>query len=291
MTPIPSGVARRRPTTRMTLVTALGALCLAVSALAPIAAAAAEPGCTTVGTGQTESRTLGSRSYLVHAPANLAGEQVPLLLALHGFGSSGSQMETYSGWSGFADANNLIVAYPQGTGSTFSGYWDPYSSFGPDVAFIRDVVADISGEFCIDPDRVHVDGWSNGAVMSQRVACKAADLVASVNSYAGGTPTAGGLGSVCQPSRPISVSLIVGQFDFTYGGLAQNTTEWRAINSCGQAVHTTDQYGSTDTYACAAGTEVASRVVSFTSHNWPSGAGGQDQRARIWSFFEAHPRP
>jgi polyhydroxybutyrate depolymerase len=280
---------RKSGTMHIVLMSGLAAL---TAMLAPLSATAAERGCTLAGSGQTESRTLGSRSYLLHVPNNLSGEEVPLLLALHGFGSNGAQMETYSGWSGFADQNNFIVAYPQGTGSTYSGYWDPYTPFGPDVDFVRDVVADIWAEFCIDLDRVHVDGWSNGAVMSQRVACDAADLVASANSYAGGTPTLGGFATACAPSRPIPVSLIAGQFDFTYAGLAPNTTEWRGYNACAaQAVRTTDPHGRTDTYACAAGTEVVSRVVNLTSHEWPSGAKGEDQRQRIWAFFQKHPRP
>ena len=31
------------------------------------------------------------------------------------------------------------------------------------------------------------------------------------------------------------------------------------------------------------------RVVKNTSHNWPFGAQGEDQRQRVWSFFMAHP--
>jgi polyhydroxybutyrate depolymerase len=137
-----------------------------------------------------------------------------------------------------------------------------------------------------------VDGWSNGAVMSQRAACDAADEFAAVTSYGGGSPTAAGTAAPCHPSRPISVGLFAGQFDFTYAGLAQNTTEWRGYDGCSAPpVHTTDQYGSTDTYGCANGTQVVARVVANTSHNWPAGAQGEDQRNRMWSFFQANPLP
>jgi polyhydroxybutyrate depolymerase len=254
-------------------------------------AAAQAPGCGLDPTNGTVTRTLGDRTYELRVPQGLTGSEVPLLLSLHGFGSNGRQDEQFTGWSQFAASHNFIVAYPNGRGGPGSGSWDPYSSTSPDVAFLRHVVDDISARWCVDPRRVHADGWSNGAVMSQRLACEAADRFASVTSYGGGTPTLGG-GVPCNPSRPISVGLFVGQFDFTYGGLAQNVNEWRAINSCSPTpVRTTDPHGTLDTYNCVAGTEVLGRVVSNTSHNWPSGAKGEDQRNRMWAFFQANPLP
>lgn len=264
----------------------------AAMAAAPAVASAAEPGCTLTPTGGTITRTLGDRTYNVHVPAGLSGIHVPLLLSLHGFGSTASQVETYTGWTPFAAGRGFVVAYPQARPSQSGGAWDPYGASSPDVAFLRDVVADISARWCVDPRRIHVDGWSNGAVMSQRVACSAADTIASVVSYGGGTPTLSGLATPCTPSRPISVGLFAGQWDFTYAGLAQNASEWRAVNACAPApVHTTDAHGSTDAYACAAGSTVLARVVSLTSHNWPSGAAGEDQRSRMWSFLTANPLP
>ena len=172
------------------------------------------------------------------------------------------------------------------------GGWDPYTANSPDVAFLRSVVADVSSRWCVDPRRVHFDGWSNGAVMSQRMACAAADVVASVTSYGGGTPTMAGFATPCAPSRPISAGLFAGQWDFTYAGLAQNASEWRAVDGCAATpTRTTDAFGSTDAYACAAGATVLARTVNATSHNWPSGAAGEDQRNRMWAFLSANPRP
>ena len=290
---MPTRVTRRaRPThLRRWLVVALLATA-GVLALGPAPASAAEGECSLATTGGTVTRPLDGRSYELHVPAGLSGTQVPLLLSLHGFGSNGTQDELSTGWSGYADAHNFIVAYPNARPANGSGAWDPYAETSPDVPFLRHVVDDISAQWCVDPRRVHVDGWSNGAVMSQRVACEAADKFASVTSYAGGTPTAGGGAAPCEPSRPISVGLIVGQFDFTYAGLAPNTAEWVGYNDCSPTpAHTTDQYGSTDTYSCAGGTQVLARVVGATSHNWPSGARGEDQRNRMWAFFTANPLP
>ena len=276
---------------KLSVVAALGGITF-VLAVGAGPAAAVEPGCTLNSTGGTVTKSLGGRTYRVNVPAGLAGPEVPLLLSLHGFGSTASQDETFTGWTPFAAARGFIVAYPQGRPSEYGGAWDPYSATSPDVSFLRDVVSDISSTWCVDPRRVHIDGWSNGAVMSQRMACAAADVFASSTSYGGGTPTLAGFATPCRPSRPISVGLFAGQYDFTYAGLEQNASEWRAVNSCATTpTHTADAYGSTDSYACAAGTTVMARVVSQTSHNWPSGARGEDQRARMWAFFAANPRP
>ena len=284
--PRPGSSLRRR-------ILALGALVAAAALAGPATpASAADADCTLSPTGGTVTKPLDGRSYELHVPAGLTGSNVPLLLSLHGFGSAGWQDELSTGWSGFADAHNFIVAYPNGLPATGFGAWDPYTETSPDVPFLRHVVDDVSAQYCVDPARVHVDGWSNGAVMSQRVACEAADTFASVTSYAGGTPTLAGAAAPCEPSRPISVGLIVGQFDFTFAGLAQNAGEWRDYNDCSQAaVHSTDAYGSTDRYSCAAGTELMTRVVGLTSHDWPSGARGEDQRSRMWAFFQANPLP
>jgi polyhydroxybutyrate depolymerase len=285
-----SGSSQRRGVVRIAALTVAAAAALCANSAAP--ASAAQPGCTLTPTAGTVSRTVGGRTYLLNVPAGLTGTQVPLLLSLHGAGSNGQQDEYFTGWTPFAAAHNFIVAYPQARPSSGSGVWDPYSAGTVDVPFLRQVADDISASWCIDPHHVHVDGWSNGAVMSQRVACDAADRFASVTSYGGGTPTLAGFATPCRPSRPISVGLFAGQYDFTYAGLAQNTDEWRAVDACGSTpAHTTDPYGSLDTYACAGGSTLLARVVSNTSHNWPFGAQAEDQRSRMWSFFQANPLP
>lgn len=279
---------------RFRLPLAVLAALVAFAALGGVAAspaAAQTSGCTLEPTNGTVTRTLGNRNYELHVPQGLNGPEAPLLLSLHGFGSNGRTDEQFTGWSQYADAHDFIVAYPNGRPSLGFGAWDPYSATSPDVGFLRQVADDISASWCVNPNRIHVDGWSNGAVMSQRVACEAADQFASVTSYAGGTPTLGGA-LPCEPSRPISVGLFVGQLDFTYAGLAQNTNEWVDYDDCSTPpAHTADPHGTLDTYSCAAGTQVLARVVSNTSHNWPSGAKGEDQRNRMWAFFEANPLP
>jgi polyhydroxybutyrate depolymerase len=285
------------------------ALALTAFALFAHSALAASATCTEEPTNGTVTRAVAGRSYAIHVPADLGATPAPLLISLHGAGSTGAEDESGTGWTAFADAHHFIVAYPAAhtftdrTGLPDFGrdVWDPYTQSSGDIAFLRQVVADISAHWCIDPRRVFADGWSNGAVMSQRVACDAADLFAAVDSYAGGDPTvwsqagvpaAQFSGAPCQPSRRIAVSLLAGTEDFTYGGLASNGSLWRDLDRCGStATHESDPYGSSDSYACADGTAVLVRAVSGQSHLWPTGSAGDDQRSRIWNFLNAHPLP
>jgi polyhydroxybutyrate depolymerase len=69
-----------------------------------------------------------------------------------------------------------------------------------DVGFVRAIAASLQAQVNIDARRIYATGLSNGAILSQRLACEAADLFAAV------APVAGTLNfSPCQPSGKISV--------------------------------------------------------------------------------------
>ncbi|MHB8659672.1 MAG: CE1 family esterase [Solirubrobacteraceae bacterium] len=243
------GTNRRRSWLAQALGRATAAgLALAALGASPMGASAATTSCALSPTSGTVTRMLGQREYQLHVPQGLPGPEVPLLISLHGAGSDGAQDEYFTGWSKFADAHHFIVAYPDATfpdepSAPYlgGGVWDPYTQGSPDVPFLTQVVSDIETSYCVDPSRVYVNGWSNGAVMSQRVACDAAGVFAAADSYAGGDPTAwpqSGVpagrysGAPCHPSRPISIGMIVGQEDFTYAGLSQNASLWEGIDGC-----------------------------------------------------------
>ena len=55
----------------------------------------------------------------------------------------------------------------------------------PDVQFARDVVGNLSKQLCLDPARIFSTGFSNGAMLSQRIACEASDLFVASASCSG----------------------------------------------------------------------------------------------------------
>lgn len=55
------------------------------------------------------------REYLVYTPPSLAGKELPLLLALHGYGTTASGFATIYGMNEHASATGYRVVYPQGS--------------------------------------------------------------------------------------------------------------------------------------------------------------------------------
>lgn len=147
---------------------------------------------------------------------------MPLVVVLHGGGGSSAQMR-FAGFDSIGDREGFAVVYPDG----YRRHWnDGRTDMDAatvregidDVAFLREVIAETSRELDIDPQRIFVTGISNGAMMSGRVACEMADVVAGVALVAGslGAEEAGR----CVPSRAVAFLDISGTADplVPYGG-------------------------------------------------------------------------
>jgi polyhydroxybutyrate depolymerase len=234
-------------------------------------------------------RAVAGRTYQLHVPAGLTGTQVPLVVSLHGFSNDGTMHAQQSGWEPYADGHNFIVAFPDGAWRSWN-----FSQWGTgDITWLRQVVADIANTWCVDPDRVHVSGHSNGAFMAQRVACDAADLFASAAEYAGGPPDA--FMYPCAPSRGIGVALFHGEADFVvphaWGVQARDGWVSRLTCNATPASEATGD-GTLLRYAgCRDGVQVVWRSYPGQSHLWPTGARQQDILDRMWAHFTAHPMP
>ncbi|MGH9039097.1 MAG: alpha/beta hydrolase family esterase [Acidimicrobiia bacterium] len=253
-----------------------------------VGGAAPAGGCSLEPTAGTVARQLGDRTYDLHVPEGLSGPAVPLLLSLHGYGEPVGQHERETGWPAYAADHGFIVAFPDGV----ERRWD-FAAGSPDVAWFRDLVADISARWCVDPRRVYAEGYSNGAMMVERLACDIPDVIAAVAAYGGASPA--GFGGACVPSRPVAVGIFHSLLDpiSSYPIGVANREEWISRNGCPAP-------GSSEPgvlleairYApCLSGVEVVWRVYGFQSHNWPAGPDRIDIADRMWALFERNPRP
>lgn len=183
-----------------------------------------------------------SRSFNLHVPGSYTGRvPVPLVLDLHGLGSTATQQAFISGFREKSDRVGFLVAYPQGV----SNSWNAYGCCGTadlsnidDVGFLKAVVNQIASMGTIDHSRVYITGLSNGGFMSHRMACEAADV------FAAAAPVSAPLNlkdpTTCRPARPITVVQFHGLNDTTvpYNGSlgiqsAQDSlSAWRNINGC-----------------------------------------------------------
>lgn len=266
--------------------------------------------CSLAPTAGTVVRTIGKRIYRLNVPAGLAGHSVPLLLAEHGNASNAADFEQVSGWTPYAAAHHFIVAYPQGNANNLpldpgnglvGNDWE-FQQGSIDVQFLRAVVADIEANWCIDSGRVYSSGWSDGGIMSQRLACDASDVFADVTSWEGGDPTLPNPTLLipspptpCAPARPISVEIAQGQIDPISdppAGVA-NVGAWVNRDGCPvRPAQSSDAFGTTAGYGpCRSGTSVQYRVENGQLHQWPSGAAGEDLRDRLWNFMFATTLP
>jgi polyhydroxybutyrate depolymerase len=152
-----------------------------------------------------------SRSALVHIPMGGSGSQpMPVIVALHGYGGFGQEMELTSKLSDASDAHGWLVAYPEGTGTPESWADDPADTFGhrADMAFLRQVIGDVVRDGCGDPTRVVATGISQGGWLSDMVGCEMTDVVAAVVPVAGRD-----MGWGCTPKKAIPFVAVNGVLD------------------------------------------------------------------------------
>ena len=99
-----------------------------------------------------------TRSYLLHVPKQLA-QGATLVIVMHGYTSSASNIMAYSGMNDVADEKGFVVVYPQGTidqrGNAFFnvGYEFHAESEVDDIQFIRDLTAHLQSELALDPNK------------------------------------------------------------------------------------------------------------------------------------------
>ncbi len=124
-------------------------------------------------------RTISSggarREYLVVAPSRRAGDSPrPVLIDLHGTGSSPEQELAISGLGVAATARGFVVVAPQGTAPSPAGHtWNvPPSGASPDDArFIEDVLDDVARQDCVERTTVFLAGFSAGGRLASHLAC------------------------------------------------------------------------------------------------------------------------
>jgi polyhydroxybutyrate depolymerase len=273
---------------------------------------------------QTLMHANRERSYRLYVPASVDWSQpVPLVLVFHGGTGNAQNAAQMTGFNALADQHGFLVVYPNGTGRLSADKlltWNGGGCCGyaqqeniDDVGFVRALVASLQTQAHLDPRRIYATGFSNGAILSQRLACEAADVFAAV------APVSGTLNfAPCQPSQPVSVIEFHGTADqhIPYAGgfgpeslvqvdfasVRDSLGFWAGADDCNaQATSTTSGDIQHESWGgCAQSTAVELYTVLGGGHAWPGGLGGwagSDQPTQtisaaqlIWDFFAAHPK-
>ena len=265
------------------------------------------------------------RCYLLHIPPEYErGQSLPLIISLPGFTSNPMGQQYLTRWSEFADNEGLILVFPQGT--SFPLRWNSSTTFTDsdvdDVQFIANLIDEVSKIVTVDPQRIYVDGMSNGGSMANRVACELADKVAAVGVVAGPPqePPGG-----CNPERPISLIAFYGTDDplVAYEGGAMRESfisklthrsshpisfppvksyieAWAERDGCSPVPEPIPPQGDASGVRyidCKNTAEIVFYTIEGGGHTWPGGRPtfvgktSSDISASqvMWEFFKTHP--
>lgn len=107
----------------------------------------------------------------------------PLILNLHGAGSTGPRQQRYTRFDGIAALYDVVVAYPSAPGKRWNdGRWGPLGeaelAARDDVGWLSGLAAELVAQGIADPDQIYAIGYSNGGGMVRRLTCDAPDLLA-----------------------------------------------------------------------------------------------------------------
>jgi len=262
---------------------------------------------------------LAARPYQTYEPAGYDPQRpAPLVLLLHGYGSSGALQKLYFGLEPLADSARFLLAYPDGSeDKQGSLYWnatdaccDIYGSKVDDVAYLRAVLADMKRRYKVDPARVFVVGHSNGGFMAYRLACELSDEIAGIVSLAGAAWNDPGR---CHPTSPVSVLQVHGDADdvIRYDGGATGSplaapypsahatvAAWAASNHCsGSLADTGDRLDlASDPSGAETRVERYGGCPQAAVELWTLAGAGHIPPLRpafgtsIYDFLQAHPK-
>jgi polyhydroxybutyrate depolymerase len=270
----------------------------------------------------------GDRPVTVHVPPGYdPGRPAPLLILLHGYGSSGLEEEAYLHLGDGAAQRGFLFAAPDGTkdttGRRFWSATDACCDFDRtgvnDVAYLDRIITEIEGKLAVDPKRIDVAGHSNGGFMSYRMACAHGDRIAALASLAGQTFANP---ADCAPSAPVAVLHIHGTADDTvhyeggtlegigsgplmssYPGAEATVAAWATYDGCSTTPETPAKRVDVDADIGNGGSPDEASVTRWsgcrpggTVELWTIPGGGHDPNISaafpdaVLDFLTAHPK-
>ena len=239
--------------------------------------------------------------YLNIPPKYTVGTPVPLLIGLHGLGGSAASFRDQSKLDVFTNDANVISVFPNGFGETVGtvNSWNAGTCCGlsqlseiNDVKLISVIIQNIKQLYSIDSKNIWSIGFSNGGMMSYRLACELSDKITAIGVGAGSL-----MAGTCSPPNPVSLIHIHGGLDdkvpITGGGglsATDSTKSFQLVNSANKCSGMTYfESSGTDkieiSATCADGTEA--KLVNYPNqgHEWTI-----FWTKEILRFLSAHPR-
>ena len=244
------------------------------------------------------------RSYTVYEPSMApipSGH--PLVIGLHGTGSTGNQFIATASLIQKANKEKFIVACPNALNHNLFTYFNVGGSFEEltngtdDIGFISALVDTMIKNYDIDTTRIYVMGFSNGSAMAYRVAAELSKKIAAIGAVSGQMAY-----EYCNPELPVPIMHFHGLSDelIPYEGndnipSVESVMEiWRAINNCDSIPEIIKNENGIigKKWPSASGkSDVILYTIQDQEHEWPrTGSLGISATDVIWDFLKLHNR-
>jgi phospholipase/carboxylesterase len=128
-------------------------------------------------------RLSSQRDGVLYVPPGYRTSQpAPAVLMLHGANSSGQRALDLL--RPLADGSGLILVAPDSRGSTWDMLLD--ERYGPDVAFLDVTLQTLFERYAVDPDRLAIGGFSDGASYALSLGITNGDLFSHILAFSPG---------------------------------------------------------------------------------------------------------
>jgi polyhydroxybutyrate depolymerase len=238
------------------------------------------------------------RTFLLHLPPSYGKYQQPLVIGYHGYSWTARTMEHNTGLDAEADKEGFILASPQGldSPSTWNAGAGAYGPTGDanDIQFTQDILTYLKKNYCVNPARIYLTGFSLGGGMVYRLACTLSTEITAIATVSGAYYPFG----ACKPARPLPILEIHGGADdqAPYAGnpsrlmigvdayLKVWLTQDRCTQKAGHVFLKRGDVTGTEWTQCARGVEVAHYRANDGGHSW-SPSKSLNTNEAVWQFL------
>ena len=251
------------------------------------------------------------REYGLFFPSDYdESSDIPLVVNIHGGCMDAASQMAVMNMRDLAEEHNFALVYPQGLpeeGAEDCLIWNsgPYATesnktTADDLGFFEALIADMTGSYAIDSNRIYATGFSNGGFMTYALACYQSDIFAAVAPVAGmmteeeinpDSP------NPCVTERPVPVVHLHGSADTAVTvdlgdaavdfWVSRNNTTQSATNSVEDGYNTIEHASYTDGDN---GSAVEYYKIIGGYHETFNGMNyeGKNSLSIIWDFFDQY---